>query len=65
MQKGIRILFYYSLKIGLLFAGDYYKSSSEKQPEEIAQAQEKIEKYLKEEFLRLYSPTIEKIFLKK
>ena len=49
MQKGIRILFYYSLKIGLLFAGDYYKSSSEKQPEEIAQAQEKIEKYLKEE----------------
>ena len=45
--QGIRIFFYYSPKIGLLFAGDYYKSSSEKQEDAIKKAQKRIKKHLK------------------
>ena len=47
MQKGIRIFFYYTPKIGLLFSGDHYKSSSEKQEDAIKKAQKRIKKHLK------------------
>ena len=47
MQKGIRIFFYYTPKIGLLFSGDHYKSSSEKQEDSIKKAQKRIKKHLK------------------
>ena len=45
--QGIRIFFYYTPKIGLLFSGDHYKSSSEKQEDAIKKAQKRIKKHLK------------------
>ena len=47
MREGIRIFFYYTPKIGLLFSGDHYKSSSEKQEDAIKKAQKRIKKHLK------------------